>query len=110
MEHHHLYIFVCVKLINIGTLVIGHFLWWNMWSILHTPMGYYCSNGNLQVTILFPVDVPDPYLVLSVPKTPNRCQRTQAVGNSTNPRWDKTFYFYVNPDISNDLCKHLDSI
>ncbi|PSN47451.1 Cytosolic phospholipase A2 [Blattella germanica] len=62
------------------------------------------ENGSL---CLFAVDTPDPYVVMSVPGTPNGTKRTRTVDNCRNPTWDNTFYFYINPEIQNSLCVSL---
>ncbi|CAL4068414.1 unnamed protein product [Meganyctiphanes norvegica] len=42
------------------------------------------------------VDTPDPYIVLRIPQLKiNTLKRTSTEEDSTNPRWDQTFHFYL---------------
>lgn len=44
------------------------------------------------------MDKPDPYLILSVPGTPNGKKHTKTIDNDVNPVWDQEFEFYLDPD------------
>ncbi|XP_069695934.1 cytosolic phospholipase A2-like [Periplaneta americana] len=66
---------------------------------VHVLNGKKITQGAVQDFL----DTPDPYVILSVPKTPNRLKRTRTVDNCINPTWDNIFYFYINPDMHNDL-------
>jgi cytosolic phospholipase A2 len=44
------------------------------------------------------VDKPDPYLILSVPGTPNGKKHTKTIDNNVNPVWEQEFEFYLDPD------------
>ncbi|KAF4527763.1 hypothetical protein B566_EDAN016468 [Ephemera danica] len=43
------------------------------------------------------VDVPDPYLIVSVPGTPNSKKKTSTVNNTPRPVWNEHFEFYLDP-------------
>ncbi|XP_059481957.1 cytosolic phospholipase A2-like isoform X2 [Neocloeon triangulifer] len=44
------------------------------------------------------VDKPDPYLILSVPGTPNGRKHTKTIDNTLNPVWKQEFEFYLDPE------------
>lgn len=54
------------------------------------------------------VDTPDPYVVLRIPGSSNPSKRTSHVDNCTNPIWDETFHFYLDPSKEHILRKHFD--
>uniref|UniRef100_A0A0P4VYZ5 Phospholipase A2 n=1 Tax=Scylla olivacea TaxID=85551 RepID=A0A0P4VYZ5_SCYOL len=43
------------------------------------------------------MDTPDPYVVLRIPGSSNSCKRTSHVDNCTNPIWDESFHFFLDP-------------
>ncbi|CAB3377288.1 Hypothetical predicted protein [Cloeon dipterum] len=43
------------------------------------------------------MDMPDPYLILSVPGTPNGRKHTVTIDNNVNPVWGQEFEFYLDP-------------
>ncbi|XP_042855448.1 cytosolic phospholipase A2-like isoform X3 [Penaeus japonicus] len=43
------------------------------------------------------MDTPDPYVILKIPGCSNSSKRTSHVDNCTNPIWDETFHFYLDP-------------
>lgn len=49
------------------------------------------------------VDTPDPYVVLMVQGAPNCYQRTNSIDNNTDPEWNETFKFYLNPKIPSEI-------
>jgi Ca2+-dependent lipid-binding protein len=49
------------------------------------------------------VDVPDPYVTVSIKTSPHGTQKTKHVDNDINPVWNETFKFYLNAEIDNDL-------
>lgn len=50
------------------------------------------------------MDTPDPYVVLWIPGSSNASKRTSHVDNCTNPIWDETFHFYLDPSKQHTLC------
>lgn len=72
------------------------------------------NNASVRLFI-FPflaVDTPDPYVVLMVQGAPNCYQRTNAFDNNTDPEWNETFKFYLNPKIPSEIGMygHLDRV
>ena len=55
--------------------------------------------------ILIPVDIPDPYVIVSIHTSPHAEQRTRAIDNDINPVWNETFKFYLHPHAKNELGK-----
>lgn len=53
----------------------------------------------------FSVDIPDPYVTVSIKTSPHGTQRTKHLDNDVNPVWNETFTFYLNPNIDNVLGK-----
>lgn len=49
------------------------------------------------------LDTPDPYVVLMVQGAPNCYQRTNSIDNNTDPEWNETFKFYLNPKIPSEI-------
>ncbi|KAG0712643.1 Cytosolic phospholipase A2 [Chionoecetes opilio] len=49
------------------------------------------------------MDTPDPYVVLRIPGSSNSSKRTSHVDNCTNPIWDESFHFYLDPAKEYDL-------
>nr|XP_053651300.1 cytosolic phospholipase A2-like isoform X3 [Cherax quadricarinatus] len=43
------------------------------------------------------MDTPDPYVILRIPGSSNPSKRTSHVDNCTNPLWNETFHFYLDP-------------
>ncbi|XP_027207890.1 cytosolic phospholipase A2 isoform X2 [Penaeus vannamei] len=43
------------------------------------------------------MDTPDPYVILKIPGCSNSSKRTSHVDNCTNPLWNETFHFYLDP-------------
>lgn len=49
------------------------------------------------------MDIPDPYVMVSIHTSPHAEQRTRAIDNEVNPVWDETFKFYLHPHAKNEL-------
>ncbi|KAK3879753.1 hypothetical protein Pcinc_015739 [Petrolisthes cinctipes] len=49
------------------------------------------------------MDTPDPYLILRIPGSSNPSKRTSHIDNCTNPMWDETFHFYLDPSKEHNL-------
>ena len=56
------------------------------------------SNFNL-------VDTPDPYVLLSVPTSPQKSHKTSIQENNPNPVWNETFQFHLDPREKNVMGK-----
>ena len=46
----------------------------------------------------FAVYSPDPYVTVQALGTPNGIKRTEHVKDSSDPRWDETLQFYIDPE------------
>nr|XP_045607415.1 cytosolic phospholipase A2-like isoform X2 [Procambarus clarkii]WMM34516.1 cytosolic phospholipase A2 [Procambarus clarkii] len=49
------------------------------------------------------MDTPDPYVILKIPGSSNSSKRTSHVDNCTNPIWDESFHFYLDPSKEHNL-------
>lgn len=49
------------------------------------------------------MDTPDPYVILKIPGCSNSSKRTSHVDNCTNPIWDESFHFYLDPSKEHNL-------
>lgn len=49
------------------------------------------------------MDIPDPYVTVSIKTSPHGVQRTKHIDNNVNPLWNETFKFFLNPNASNEL-------
>ncbi|XP_060580594.1 cytosolic phospholipase A2-like, partial [Ruditapes philippinarum] len=62
--------------------------------------GYNITKGSYTKDWL---DVPDPYVTVSIKTSPHGTQKTKHVDNDINPVWNETFKFYLNAEIDNEL-------
>ena len=44
------------------------------------------------------VDIPDPYVILSMAHAPHSWRKTTVKDNDVNPEWNETFTFHLDPD------------
>ena len=51
------------------------------------------------------VDVPDPYVKITLPASPDGTRKTKTISNNPNPAWNETFEFYMHPLVNNVMCK-----
>lgn len=51
------------------------------------------------------MDIPDPYVTVTIKTSPHGVQKTKHKDNDINPVWDETFKFYLNPAIENEVGK-----
>lgn len=49
------------------------------------------------------IDIPDPYVILSLAHAPHSWRKTSVKDNDVNPEWNETFTFYVDPDQEHKL-------
>lgn len=56
--------------------------------------------------LLISVDIPDPYVTVTIKTSPHGVQRTQHKDNDINPVWDETFKFYLNPAVENEMGRY----
>ncbi|XP_045199096.2 cytosolic phospholipase A2-like isoform X2 [Mercenaria mercenaria] len=62
--------------------------------------GYNITKGSYTKDWL---DIPDPYVTVSIKTSPHGIQRTKHLDNDINPVWNETFKFYLNADVNNDM-------
>ncbi|KAL4218780.1 Cytosolic phospholipase A2 [Mactra antiquata] len=62
--------------------------------------GYNITKGSKAKDWL---DIPDPYVTVSIKTSPHGTQRTKHLDNDVNPVWNETFKFYLNPNVDNVL-------
>ena len=60
----------------------------------------------------WPVDTPDPYLILRIKTAPEGRRRTTTKDNQVNPVWNEEFEFFLDNEVENKLRmyrKYIDS-
>ncbi|KAH3799288.1 hypothetical protein DPMN_152894 [Dreissena polymorpha] len=62
--------------------------------------GYNITKGSSLKNF---IDVPDPYIKVTIKNSPHGVQRTKAIDNDINPVWNETFRFFLDPDKENDM-------
>lgn len=71
-----------------------------MFFYIKVVQGYNITKGSA-LSDLF--DTPDPYITMTIQTSPNGILRTTAKNNDTQPVWNETFNFILNPDVKNEL-------
>lgn len=58
----------------------------------------FCELLGLSKSLLtFTVYSPDPYVTVQVLGTPNGLMKTKHISNNSQPEWNETFQFYIDP-------------